>query len=188
MRNAVAVTIRVRTAVVLRGTGVVRALVIDVQDTVTVVVRIGTAILVLEPVHVFGVVRTLVVDIENAIPVVIQIGASVLVLEAVEVFCLGWALVELVGNPVPVSVRLLFVCGHRVSQHAECAPIRSAVSVSDPSAAAHTEGESKVRKPLETAEHLHGRLVLGPETHGAVRCGSSEGLGRDHELVIAQHD
>ena len=43
-------------------------------------------------------------------------------------------------------------------------------------------------KVLEAAEHLDGRFLSGPPIHGAVCCGPAEGFGRDHELVLSDHE
>ena len=86
------------------GLGLVRALVVDVEDAVLVVVGIGAAVLVLEAVLVLGVVRAQVVDVEDAVLVVVGIGAAVLVLEAVLVLGIVGALVHVVGDAVAVAI------------------------------------------------------------------------------------
>ena len=84
--------------------GLVRALVVDVEDAVAVVVRVGAAVLVLEAVEVLGLVRALVHVVGDAVAVVVGVGAAVLVLEAVLVLGLGRALVVDVGDAVLVAV------------------------------------------------------------------------------------
>ena len=77
-----------------------------IEDTVLVVVRIGTAVLVLEAVRFFLPPRTLVHGIANAVIVVVPIGTSVAVFEAVAIFGQLWALVGFVGHAVVIHVVL----------------------------------------------------------------------------------
>src|SRR6185295_4757891 len=82
----------------------VRALVIDVQDPVGVVVRIRAAVLVLEVVLVLGLVRALVLDVGDAVLVVVLVGAAVLVLEPILVLGIVGTLVDVVEDAVVVAV------------------------------------------------------------------------------------
>jgi hypothetical protein len=81
-----------------------RALVVGVGDAVLVVVQIGAAVLVLEPVLVLGLHRALVGLVEEPVVVIVGIGAAVLVLEAVLVLGIVGAGVDLVGDAVAVAI------------------------------------------------------------------------------------
>src|SRR4029079_14713582 len=100
------VRVLLRATVIIRRSGVVRALVGLVGHPVLVVVRIGATVLVLEAVLVLRLVRALVVDVLDAVGVVVRIGATVLVLELVLVLGLVRALVGLVGDAVLVVVQI----------------------------------------------------------------------------------
>src|SRR5690606_17260250 len=88
--------------------GIVRALVVDVEDAVAIVIGLGAAVFIFEAVLVFGIHRALIVDVEDAVFVVIRVGATVLVLEAVEVLGSEERRVGRVRDtgtvPVPVDV------------------------------------------------------------------------------------
>src|SRR5450432_1529399 len=93
-----------RAAVVVGRPRLVRALVRHVEHAVLVVVRIGTAIGVLEPVLVLRIIRALVDRVEDPVRVVVGIRAAVGVLEPVLVLRLVRALVDRIENPVLVVV------------------------------------------------------------------------------------
>src|SRR5450631_709427 len=98
------VLVLLRAAVVVGRARIVGALVSGVEHAVLVVVRIGAAIGVLEPVLVLRLHRTLVDVVQDAVGVVVRIGAAVGVLEPVLVLRLHRTLVGLVGDAVLVVV------------------------------------------------------------------------------------
>src|SRR5690606_17374649 len=75
-----------------------------ILDPVTVVVRIRTAIPVLEAVFVLRLHRTFVTGILDSVAVVVRVRAAVLVLDAVGVLRPIWGRVFVVGAPVAVLV------------------------------------------------------------------------------------
>ena len=84
--------------------GLVRALILRVEDAVAVVVGIGTAVLVLEVIEVLGLVRALVAIADDAIAIGVGLGTAVGILDAVHGLGLVRALVEAIGDPVAVAV------------------------------------------------------------------------------------
>src|SRR6185437_12422657 len=90
-----------------------RALVLEIDDAVLVVVGLGAAVGVLESVRIFRIVharlagRVLVGDVGDRVEIVVRIGAAVVVEVAVLVFRREDALVLRVGDPVAVGVGIV---------------------------------------------------------------------------------
>ena len=133
VQDAVPVLVLHRAAPGAQRARLVRAGVHAVRDAVPVIVQVGAAVLVLEPVLVLRLVRAPVLVVGDAVPVavlrraapqlhraglvgalvqlvrhpvfvVVQLGAAVVVLEHVLVLDLAGALVLVVGDAVPVLV------------------------------------------------------------------------------------
>jgi hypothetical protein len=82
----------------------VRALVVDVENSITIVIRIRTPIIILKSVDVLRVHWAGIVPIDNAIPVVILIWAAVIVFERIEVLGLIGAPIQIIGKAVAISI------------------------------------------------------------------------------------
>ena len=87
-----------------RDTGHVRAVVIDVEDLVEIVVGFGATILVVEAVQIFCLVFALVECVFDPVFIVVDVGAAVLVLEAVVVLGKLRALVGFIEDAVVIEI------------------------------------------------------------------------------------
>ena len=78
----------------------------DIEDSILIVVSLGTAVPVLKAVGILGHVRATVDGVLDRILVVVDIGATIRVLEAVTIFGKLGTLVVSIKHPVVVDVVL----------------------------------------------------------------------------------
>jgi hypothetical protein len=94
-------------AVAVRRPGLVRTLIVHVEHGVLVVVRIGAAVGVFEPVGIFGLVGAFVDGVEDSVEIVVRLGATVVVEVAVLVLRLEHAHVARIEDAVAVGVLIV---------------------------------------------------------------------------------
>jgi hypothetical protein len=89
------------------GAGLVRALVVTVQDLVLVVVRIWASVIVFEPVGILRFEGALVFAVDDGVRVVVEIRATVLIEVLIEVLGFEDAAIFGVGDLVAVRIGIL---------------------------------------------------------------------------------
>ena len=102
----------------------VRALVVDVGNSITVVIRIWTPIIILKSVEILCIHWTRIVHIDNTVPIIILIRTPIFVFERIEVLRLIGAPIQIIDNAVAISIPAARMPARRTRRNDERGPRR----------------------------------------------------------------